>query len=263
MNLNEKFSWISVGNVYPKSFTCGHCGNQIASNFGYGGSGVNSNRSSSIYICHFCTRPTYFDPDGEQIPGKAYGNDINEISDKGIQALFHEARNATSSNCYTAAILCCRKLLMHIAVSKGAKVGESFADYVEYLSKNNFVPPDAKIWVDHIRKNSRERPAGDGDSSEDLSDTFFDERGSWSVKPLNWESDPGEVLTEKEFWQTLQRCLSDLPLRMAHAFALRELEEVEGDEISRIMEISQNNLGVVLHRARLRLRRCLEVRWFS
>lgn len=156
MDLNEKFNWISVGGVLPKSFTCAHCGNQIASNFGYGGHGINSNRSSSIYICHFCTRPTYFDPDGEQIPGKAYGNDINEISDKGIQTLYHEARNATSANCYTAAILCCRKLLMHIAVSKGAKVGESFADYVEYLSKNNFVPPDAKIWVDHIRKKGNE-----------------------------------------------------------------------------------------------------------
>lgn len=117
--------------------------------------------------------------------------------------------------------------------------------------------------VDYIRQNSRERPADHGDSSEDLSDTFFDEKGSWSMKPLNWGSDPGEMLTKKQFWQSLQRCLSDLPRRMAHAFALRELEEVEGGEISRIMGISQNNLGVVLHRARLRLRRCLEVNWLS
>ncbi len=156
MDLNEKFGWSNSNSIVSKSYTCGYCGNSLVSNVGYSGFGFNSNRPSFIYICHFCTRPTYFDPEGEQIPGKAYGNDVNEISEKGIQTLFQEARNATSANCYTAAILCCRKLLMHIAVSKGAKVGASFADYVEYLSNNNFVPPDAKIWVDHIRKKGNE-----------------------------------------------------------------------------------------------------------
>ncbi len=45
---------------------------------------------------------------------------------------------------------------MHIAVSKGAKQNLKFIEYVEYLSKNNYIPPDAKEWVDHIRSKGNE-----------------------------------------------------------------------------------------------------------
>lgn len=45
---------------------------------------------------------------------------------------------------------------MHIAVSKGAKAGESFVSYVQYLADHNYVPPDAKDWVDHIRQKGNE-----------------------------------------------------------------------------------------------------------
>lgn len=117
--------------------------------------------------------------------------------------------------------------------------------------------------VDQIRRMSRERPTNDGNLLEDSSDDFFDDRGRWAVKPEDWGSDPGEALTRKHFFRTLTECLRDLPQRMAHAFSLRELEEMENGEISRIMGVSQNNLGVVLHRARLKLRRCLEVNWLS
>jgi RNA polymerase sigma-70 factor (ECF subfamily) len=117
--------------------------------------------------------------------------------------------------------------------------------------------------VDLIRRMSRERPTNNGNPPEDPSDDFFDERGSWAVRPLNWGNDPGETLKQKHFFQTLIQCVGDLPQRMAHVFSLRELEELESDEISRIMGVSQNNLGVVLHRARLRIRRCLEVNWLS
>lgn len=45
---------------------------------------------------------------------------------------------------------------MHIAVSKGAKPGESFVHYVKYLADNNYVPPDARDWIDHIRNKGNE-----------------------------------------------------------------------------------------------------------
>ncbi len=45
---------------------------------------------------------------------------------------------------------------MHIAVAKSAKGGKNFIEYVEYLSDNNYIPPDAKSWVDHIRKKGNE-----------------------------------------------------------------------------------------------------------
>jgi len=52
--------------------------------------------------------------------------------------------------------MCCRKLLMHIAVAKGGEAGKTFAHYVDFLAQKNFVPPDARAWVDHIREKGNE-----------------------------------------------------------------------------------------------------------
>ena len=57
---------------------------------------------------------------------------------------------------FTAAVLLCRKLLMHIAVEKGAQENQSFLEYVNYLSQKGYVPPDGKGWVDHIRSKGNE-----------------------------------------------------------------------------------------------------------
>jgi len=59
-------------------------------------------------------------------------------------------------NAFTATVLCCRKLLMHIGVEKGAEKGKNFIEYVEFLSSKNYIPPDGKEWVDHIRKKGNE-----------------------------------------------------------------------------------------------------------
>jgi RNA polymerase sigma-70 factor (ECF subfamily) len=116
--------------------------------------------------------------------------------------------------------------------------------------------------VDYFRKSSREDLVHD-EKSFDGSEDSFDEHGKWAIKPLNWKYDPKNLLEKKEFWQVLKRCLAELPQRMAHTFALRELEELESTEISQIIGISLNNLSVVLYRARMKLRRCLEINWFE
>lgn len=85
-----------------------------------------------------------------QFPGMPYGNPVDGIPGKSISDLYNEARNAMSVSCYTASVLCCRKILMHIAVEKGAKLSDPFVKYVEHLATANYIPPDAKIWVDHI-----------------------------------------------------------------------------------------------------------------
>lgn len=156
MDINTKINWAQMSGLNSREYNCGHCGKAVASNLGFFASDYSNTKYSQIYICHFCTRPTFFDIDGQQTPGKLYGNDVSNIDDELVSKLYNEARNATSANSFTAAVLCCRKLLMHIAVSKGAKEGESFAFYVQYLSDNHFVPPGAQIWVDHIRTKGNE-----------------------------------------------------------------------------------------------------------
>jgi RNA polymerase sigma-70 factor (ECF subfamily) len=56
--------------------------------------------------------------------------------------------------------------------------------------------------------------------------------------------------------------MSKLPERIANAFNLREMDELETDEICDILEISESNFWVMMHRARMSLRRCIEINWF-
>jgi len=156
--MGKELIWRSAATVSSRSYICGHCGNHLASNKGFFASPLSSQTAQleTIYICHFCLKPTYFDNEGNQIPSYSYGNKVNNIPDKKVDSLYNEARNCTSCNAYTASILCCRKLLMNIAVSKGASEGLKFYEYVDYLSKEGYVPPDGKDWVDQIRKKGNE-----------------------------------------------------------------------------------------------------------
>jgi RNA polymerase sigma-70 factor (ECF subfamily) len=117
--------------------------------------------------------------------------------------------------------------------------------------------------VDHIRKASRESSVSSEMPLEDIPEHLFDQGGRWAIKPSRWGSDPGKVLEAKGFWDALMSCMEELPSRMAHAFALREIEQMDVEEVSEVMEVTPNNLGVLLYRARQRLRRCLELNWFS
>jgi DNA-directed RNA polymerase subunit RPC12/RpoP len=154
----QRINWGSAGSLLSRSYVCGHCGNSVASEKGWEARHANGYFSALIYICHQCTRPTLFDlTEGEkQTPGVVFGEIVKDIPDAGIEALYNEARACTGSGAFTAAVLSCRKLLMHLAVSLGATAGESFITYVQYLSDNHFVPPGAKGWVDHIRKKGNE-----------------------------------------------------------------------------------------------------------
>jgi hypothetical protein len=151
-------SWQHATGIPSRSFVCGHCGNPLASNIGYwrtkfeDGSGE---ATEYIHICHHCRRPTYFDRDRHQTPGVRFGADVKGIDEATVEALYNEARDCFSKTAFTATVLSCRKLLMHVAVAKGADPGKSFIQYVEYLSGKGYVPPDAKGWVDHIPAVSR------------------------------------------------------------------------------------------------------------
>lgn len=109
-----------------------------------------------VYICPHCTNPTYFNRAGNQIPGEPFGAAVSGIDEKGIEELYDEARHAYSASCFTAVVLCCRKLLMHLAVNKGAGEGLPFVKYIDFLDAKHFVPPGARPWVDRIRKKGNE-----------------------------------------------------------------------------------------------------------
>ena len=90
-------------------------------------------------------------------------------------------------------------------------------------------------------------------------------QGFWNHEhgPLEWEPEAEVVMHRTEFWETFRNCLSKLPERVADVFMLREMEEMETEQICRDLNISPNNLWVMLHRARMALRECLEMNWFK
>ena len=117
--------------------------------------------------------------------------------------------------------------------------------------------------IDHIRKISRERPQEDIESFRGLSGEVFDEGGGWKAGPSNWTADPALLFQQQEFWEILQICLAELPPRLNQVFTLRELDDLSTEEVRKILQVSATNGGVMLYRARMRLRECLEIKWFG
>jgi RNA polymerase sigma-70 factor, ECF subfamily len=117
--------------------------------------------------------------------------------------------------------------------------------------------------VDQMRRMSRESSEPDEDAVAPADAGFFTVRGKWRMLPERWAGDPHRTLEEKEFWKAFGRCLTELPPRLADAFCLHEVEELDGREVCKVLDISPTNLWTQLHRARLALRRCLEIHWFG
>jgi hypothetical protein len=134
-----------------RAFTCGHCGKGVGTGRGY----FSNNSSDRIYLCPYCWKPTFFSEFDDQVPGVAYGSELEHLPDE-IKQLYDEARNCMSVNAYTAAVMACRKLLMNVAVKEEAEEGESFAFYVGWLADNGYVPKKGKEWVDRIRTKGNE-----------------------------------------------------------------------------------------------------------
>jgi Domain of unknown function (DUF4145) len=149
--------WLGVYPMHPRRYTCGYCGRTVASDRGLRHeSNMAPKQFRWMYVCPNCEAPTYFDRSDTQVPGAVFGEYVRDIPDPQIDALYAEARQCISANAFTASVLCCRKLLMHIAVSVGAPEKKNFLEYVNYLNDQHYIPPGAKIWVDHIRTKSNE-----------------------------------------------------------------------------------------------------------
>ena len=117
--------------------------------------------------------------------------------------------------------------------------------------------------IDNLRKSSRERSADSaGDTDVEDLEGFFGSDGHFVEPPGEWES-PEKALEERRFFEALERCLQGLPKNAARAFTLRELMGLGTDEICKELGISASNCWVMLYRARLNLRACLERTWFS
>jgi RNA polymerase sigma-70 factor (ECF subfamily) len=116
--------------------------------------------------------------------------------------------------------------------------------------------------IDQLRRHAREATVLTTEDGEDLDESLFDRSGHWSDKPADWGS-PEAACGQRQFFEVLELCCEQLPATQGRVFMMREWLELDTDEICKELQISATNLWVLLHRARLRLRECLQQRWFA
>jgi len=116
--------------------------------------------------------------------------------------------------------------------------------------------------VDQLRRHARECTVLTTDDGEDLDDALFAPDGHWREVPADW-GNPDDVLRQRQFFEVLEACLEHLPPTQGRVFMMREWLELSADEVCKELQITSTNLWVLLHRARLRLRECLQHGWFA
>ena len=121
--------------------------------------------------------------------------------------------------------------------------------------------------IDLQRNQVSERARFVSASSEDDSadpewlDRLFDDTGHWHARFTDWPN-PDQALEQKEFFRAFEQCLDKLPKAAGRVFFKREVMGADTDDICKEEGITASNCWVMLHRARVSLRECLERNWF-
>ena len=134
------------------SYRCGYCGREVASSQGWI---TNSVRPATIRLCPQCNAPTFFSAQDTQHPGPLLGGEVASLTDD-VRGIYDEARSSLTAGAATGTVMLCRKILMHVAVDKGAREGLNFLAYVDWLVAENWIPRGGQSWVDFIRQRGNE-----------------------------------------------------------------------------------------------------------
>lgn len=119
--------------------------------------------------------------------------------------------------------------------------------------------------IDSMRQRQREVTLDSGSDDENLDPLehmAFKSDGHFAERPADW-GNPEQDLSSRQFMAVLDACAEKLPPVQGRLFLMREWLEMSSDEICKELALTPTNLYVQLHRARLRLRECLELNWFA
>lgn len=118
--------------------------------------------------------------------------------------------------------------------------------------------------IDHYRKAAR-RANNEVLQKEEQADIYFDQEDHWatSAYPKQWANDAGSRLHNKEFNSIVSQCKSKLKSIQQAVFTMKYLDGLESEEICKTLEITSANYWVIVHRAKVQLRACLETNWFA
>lgn len=127
-----------------------------------------------------------------------------------------------------------------------------------------------KNWLYQICKNKiidhyRSKQKNIADLQDPTENDYFDQVDHWTeqTKPSIWNLDYEQPIVQKEFYQALDHCKRKLKELQQQVFVLKYQEELDTNKICEVLDISQANYWVLIHRAKLQLRSCLEKNWIN
>lgn len=117
--------------------------------------------------------------------------------------------------------------------------------------------------IDHYRKKAKDilQPLQEQGATDD----FFDEKGHWTQesRPAEWGINQQQRVEQKEFYQVLDACRKKLQQLQQAVFSMKYMEDLDSAEICKALGITSSNYWVLIHRAKLQLRACLEKNWIN
>ena len=128
--------------------------------------------------------------------------------------------------------------------------------------------------IDHYRKKSTQNELSildkpiEGEDGSSISDHFFGMAagsGHWAegATPQPWRRDFETSVESDQFYDILKKCITKMPEKTAAAFTLKNFDDMDTEEICKELNISASNFWVMMHRAKLLLRECMEKNWFN
>lgn len=133
------------------NYQCGHCGQQVSGAIIAFYPDLSANR---WLLCPSCAKGSV-QCHGNLYPSPMPGNNLKGLPSE-VDATYNEARRCMSVNAFTACELLCRKILMHVAVDKGADEGKAFEFYLNFMETSGYITPAMKGWVDLIRTHGNQ-----------------------------------------------------------------------------------------------------------
>lgn len=102
---------------------------------------------------------------------------------------------------------------------------------------------------------------------ENGTDHFFyssgNKEGGWvnGSEPSGFHEAADQPLERAEFMNILKICMELLPIKWSEVFRMKTVEELDSKEICKELDITSSNLWVIVHRAKLQMRQCMEQKW--
>ncbi|MCK5845832.1 MAG: sigma-70 family RNA polymerase sigma factor [Bacteroidales bacterium] len=118
--------------------------------------------------------------------------------------------------------------------------------------------------IDYYRKSSTKNEISESNFNNPFNkDGFFEGHWNKNQAPSSWGSHTDEYLRQSEFQAILEMCLSLLPEKHKSVFILKVMEDIETDKVCKDLGCTSSNIWVILHRAKLQLRECIEKNWIN